>query len=268
MSKLIVAALDRSVTSGPVLDTARVAAERIGAELRAVHVRDDGVAGVAALAAAAGVTLQIMEGPVASSLIRVLADEAVILGVFGIRREPFGEKPIGAIVLDVVQQTSKPIIAVPPGQGSRKSNPLRRLLIPLDGTREAARAIDRMGGRLAEAGVEILALHVFDAQRVPRFSDQPQHEVEAWMREFLARSFPRPGAQLHTRRGWASAAILEVASEQEADMIALGWRQDLSAGRAAVVRELLSRTTVPILLVPMAQEPAASSADTGARRWS
>jgi hypothetical protein len=33
-------------------------------------------------------------------------------------------------------------------------------------------------------------------------------------------------------------------------MIALGWSQDLAPDRAAVVREVLTRTDVPVLLLP------------------
>jgi hypothetical protein len=33
-------------------------------------------------------------------------------------------------------------------------------------------------------------------------------------------------------------------------MIALGWQQDLTPPRAAVVREVLARTPVPVILLP------------------
>jgi hypothetical protein len=44
--------------------------------------------------------------------------------------------------------------------------------------------------------------------------------------------------------------VLEVAAAQGADMIALGWSQDLAADRAAVVREVLTRTDLPVMLLP------------------
>lgn len=37
-------------------------------------------------------------------------------------------------------------------------------------------------------------------------------------------------------------------------MIALGWAQELAEGRAAVVREALERSRVPVLLVPVAAQ--------------
>jgi Universal stress protein family len=105
----------------------------------------------------------------------------------------------------------------------------------------------------------VLALHVFDAERIPRFSDQPQHEVDVWEREFLARYCSQPGTRLHTRRGWASSAILEVATAEHADVIALGWAQDLSPGKAAVVRDVLGKATVPVMLLPLSAQPGAGT---------
>jgi hypothetical protein len=45
--------------------------------------------------------------------------------------------------------------------------------------------------------------------------------------------------------------VLEVASDEDVSMIALGWAQDLARGQAAVVREVLGRSPVPVLLVPV-----------------
>jgi hypothetical protein len=114
--------------------------------------------------------------------------------------------------------------------------------------------------QLCDCGLQVLALHIFDAERIPRFSDQPQHEVEVWEREFLARYCSQPGTQLQTRRGWASSAILEVATAEHADVIALGWAQDLSPGKAAVVRDVLGKTTVPVMLLPLSAQPGAGTA--------
>jgi hypothetical protein len=103
--------------------------------------------------------------------------------------------------------------------------------------------------------VEILALHVFDAPTLPRFWDRPQYNHEAWSKEFLARWCPTPGARLALRAGRPGGQVLAVAAAQGADMIALGWSQDL----AAVVREVLTRSDVTALLLPCvaAAQPAA-----------
>jgi len=88
---------------------------------------------------------------------------------------------------------------------------------------------------------------------------------KVWEREFLARYCSQPGTRLHTRRGWASSAILEVATAEHADVIALGWAQDLSPGKAAVVREVLGKATVPVMLLPLSAQPGAGTAIRPAR---
>ena len=42
-----------------------------------------------------------------------------------------------------------------------------------------------------------------------------------------------------------------VADEVDADIVALGWAQELEAGRGPLVRAVLMRGTVPLLLVPV-----------------
>jgi nucleotide-binding universal stress UspA family protein len=104
------------------------------------------------------------------------------------------------------------------------------------------------------------------------FSDQSHHEVRAWSAEFLRRH-ARPisvTSPLRLRVGQAGDEVLVVAAQERVDLIVLGWRQDLSAGRAAVVRSTLLRATVPVLLIPRprearAQIPAAHAHGRAAR---
>jgi hypothetical protein len=46
--------------------------------------------------------------------------------------------------------------------------------------------------------------------------------------------------------------ILDVAATEHADLIALGWTQNLSPGRAETVRTIVAQTSTPILLLPVA----------------
>jgi hypothetical protein len=57
------------------------------------------------------------------------------------------------------------------------------------------------------------------------------------------------------RCGKAADVILEAATSEHADVIALAWAQDSSAGRAAVVKNALLRADVPVLLVPVVHQP-------------
>jgi nucleotide-binding universal stress UspA family protein len=249
MTRTILAALDSTAAAAPVLDAARAIADLLDVGLEAIHVPENGHTTVTALAHAAGVPLRLVNGPALDALSGALSADDILLAVLGIRRKAVAGEPIGHIALPLVQQAHKPVIAVPPGFLSRELDRLKHVLVPLDGTRHVARGMEPSVQLLSGAGVRVVALHVFDHERIPRFSDQPHHEILAWEKEFLARHCP--GAVLQTRLGRASPAILEAALTERVGIIALGWRRDLSAGRAAVVRDLLTRSTVPILLVPL-----------------
>ena len=55
---------------------------------------------------------------------------------------------------------------------------------------------------------------------------------------------------MQVRLGRREEEILRAVNETEPDLVALGWAQELAAGRAPVVRELLERGRIPVLLVP------------------
>jgi len=151
----------------------------------------------------------------------------------------------------VAQQSAKPVVLVP--AGARDQTPrIRRVLLPLDGTAQSASAVADAAERLARAGAELVVLHVFDAQTVPKFWDQHAHAGQAWGQEFLARYCALPGARLELRSGAAAEHVVEVAGTEQADMITLAWSQQLEPGRALVVRRAVLDAGVPVMLVPVA----------------
>jgi hypothetical protein len=103
---------------------------------------------------------------------------------------------------------------------------------------------------------------VHEEDSIPRFTDQPQHEHAAWEQEFLARWCPWGigRVQLESRVGRSDVLVPVVAQECRCDLIALGWSQELAAGRAPVVRAALERSRVPVLLLPAVAAPGASVA--------
>jgi nucleotide-binding universal stress UspA family protein len=127
------------------------------------------------------------------------------------------------------------------------------VLVPLDGTSVTATALTETIALARDAEVEVNVLHVHEEDSLPLFSEQPQHETESWAREFLARYCPTADlGRLHLRVGRPSEHVVRVAQETDTDLIALGWAQDFSPGRAAVVREALERSRISVLLVPVA----------------
>jgi hypothetical protein len=125
------------------------------------------------------------------------------------------------------------------------------LLVPLDGTGETAEAVrDVLGGIGTDADLELVVLHVFEADSIPAFSDQFGHEAEAWGDEFLRRWLPDDlgKTRLETRVGRAGDVVR--AACEDADFVAVAWKQDLTPGRAQVVCALLADATVPVVLLP------------------
>ena len=248
----ILAAIDASAAARPVLDTAVVLGRRLRLPVVALHVRQDGVEPERLLAARAAVELRLAVGVPAQAIVGALGGTDVAMAVFGVRGHPGGPRPAGSTALAVASQASKPVVVVPPEPQDPPPAGLHRVLVPLDGTPDAARAVEQAMRWFAGSGVAIVSLHVFDAATVPRFWDRPEHDHAAWSREFLARNAPAAGRHLEVRSGWPSDRILEVAGTERADMIALGWRRRLAPDRAAVVRDVLARTPVPVILLPHA----------------
>lgn len=247
---MLIAAIDNSAAARPVLATAAVFTRFLQAELEAVHVHEDGAGTAVAAAAAAGVPLRTLEPPVLESLLAVGREADVQAVVVGARSTPAGRRPAGHLALALIGSSRKPVVVVPPQ--SQLDHSLERILVPLDASTKTAAALEETIELMHEAAVEVVVLHILQPGSLPLFSDQPQHEAEAWRHEFLARYSPQlERLRLETRVGVASELVHTVAKEIDADLIALAWSQDLTPGRAAVVRSLLERSDRPVLLLPV-----------------
>ena len=247
----VLVALDQTVAASSVLAASHEIAHALGADVTAVHVRQDGADDVRTLTARDGVMLEELEGPPAAQLAQALEDddEAVAL-VVGTRARPQGKREIGSTALEVVTSVHKPVFAIPPELPADFA--VHRVLVPLEGSASTSAAYP--AAQVPEAGrVDIVILYVLEEQALPSFSDQPQHEWEMFGREFLARYSPWPieHVSLETRVGRPEEYILPVAREMKCDVIALAWSQELTPGRASIVRDTLRRGTIPIVLLPV-----------------
>jgi nucleotide-binding universal stress UspA family protein len=248
----VLAAIDTSPCAGEVLEVARAVGEFFDAGVAALHVREDGRELVLAAARDAGVELLERDGPPIDAIVAAAGDPDVVAVVLGARGVHSGPRPAGRTALDVITRLAKPVVVVPPDGAVRVR--ISRVLVPLEGSLESSEAV---AGTIARAGhrdVEILVLHVYGPETMPAFEDQPQHAVPAWADEFLARFVAVPSAHVEVVRhvGVAGDRVVAVAQEVGADLIALGWSQELAPGRAQIVRETLARSSVPVLLVPAA----------------
>jgi len=224
----VLAVLGRG-SEGPVIQMAEVIARLAGGQVRPVRL-------------AAGLS----PGRAARQVIRALHQPRTVAGVLS------GDEMARPLWQPVAQQAAKPVVLVP--AGARLPRQIRRVLLPLDGTARSAAAVAEAAERFARGGAELVVLHVFDAQTVPRFWDQHAHAGQAWEQEFLARYCALPGARLELRSGAAAEHVAKVAGAEQADMIALAWSQRLEPGRAAAVRRTVLEAEVPVMLTPMPED--------------
>ena len=248
--KNVIAALDNSAAAASVLATAKKLGAAFGADVDAVHVGEDSDRIAAAAAAGAGLELRRLEGEVVPALARAAAAADAVALVVGARGLPTG-RTIGSTALEVITSQPKPVVVVPPD--ARRPERLERVLVPLEGTPLTSLAPRTLIQLADDAQIEVVVLHVHDEATLPLFTDQPQHEADAWREEFVARYCPWGigSVRVEVRVGRREEEIVRAAAEDEADLIALGWDQKLAAGRAPVVRELLERGRTPVLLIPL-----------------
>jgi nucleotide-binding universal stress UspA family protein len=257
MRKVLVA-LDNSLAARTVIPNGRALATLLDADIEALHVRVDGERTVREAAEAVGLPLRITSGPVVESLVDAGTPRDVIALVLGARGSDVARRPLGSTAANVATALPKPVLIVPPG--AEPEGAFRRVLVPIEGTFSSSLAPRVVLELAAGTRINAVALHVYDESSVPAFTDQPQHEQPAWGREFLRRFCPWGigDVKLETRVGRSGELIAQVADEFDCDLIALGWSQELSGGRAPVVRETLQRTSRPVLLVPVRTPPNGS----------
>lgn len=258
----IVAAVDGSPVSRAVLRTAATLAKLLGADAEALHVGEPDSPDVERLAIEAGLPLRRLAGVPQEVIGRVLAGPDVQLGVLGARGAETGRRPAGRTALAVLQTVRRPIVVVPPDADGPLDGRLDCVLAPLDGSEASANAVAASLRMFCARGVDVVVLHVFEAATVPRFWDQAQHAQPVWEEEFRARYCDEVGVRVQLRSGVPGEHVLAVAAQDQADLIVLGWAQDLSAGRARTVRETLSGAAVPVLLVPLSG-PGRDRGDSG-----
>lgn len=249
----VLAAIDDSAAARCVLSAAGNLAALFDADVEALHVVEEPPrATAAAAAAAAGVVFRETAGDAVDRIVEESKAPGVIAIVVGCRSLEAGPA-VGHVAIEVVKAVDKPVLAVPPSVP--EPHPVQRILVPLDGTGATTSALREVLEEVHhDNGPELVAVHVFEPDSLPRFGDQLTHEVEAWSEEFLDRYSPvGPGRlRLELRVGMPADVLRSVAEEVGADLVAVGWARDLSAGRASIVRALLRSSPVPVLLLPVA----------------
>jgi nucleotide-binding universal stress UspA family protein len=246
---VVVAMLDSSAAARPVLETAIRVGQLTGSEVEALHVsRSDGShSAVETLASRYPVSFRVCPSPVLPSLLEALSAPEVVAAVVGARSVPSGRRPLGGTAQQIVESADKPLVIVPPEVISPQA--FRSLLVPLEGTDDTSRAVIEQLGPLIADEVEVVVLHVFTDATLPPMLDRPEYDLDILGKEFLHAQFPHT-SRIELRLGPVARRIREVSAEQGTDLIVLSWLQDNSPHRAAVIREILAASAIPVLLLP------------------
>jgi nucleotide-binding universal stress UspA family protein len=237
----VLAALDNSLAVNPVLVMARALARVLGSRIEAIHVTDEDAEAAKEATLAAGVPLRLASGPVVERLVAAGQADDVAAMVMGARGTLGSGNPLGSTALAVVTSLETPLVVVPPAAEVHPR--LRRVLVPLEGTTSSSLAPRSIIEVASGAELEVVVLHV----------DGSSEDDEHWTREFLSGFCPwgLGDVRLERRSGDREDLVRLVAEESQSDLIVLGWAQQLSEGRAPVVRATLERSKIPVMLIPV-----------------
>ncbi len=243
----IVAAIDNSAATRPVLSFAVALGEVLGADVDAIFVADDSEQTASAIAESYGLACSILRGdPLEVILERAGGHDAVAI-VVGARHRLTGRHP-GHLAREIADALEKPVLLVPPE--AEPCERLRTAVIAMEGTPAKARSLKAAIDLASGLDLELVVVHVDDEDSIPSFSDQTAHETEAYADEFLARYLPgAPKARLELRIGVPADEIIGLCQSVGADVLAIGWPHTSDASRGAVAREILDRSHIPVLLV-------------------
>ena len=248
MTTTVLAAVDTTDAAGHVLRTACNLAHVLEAGTLAVHVGED-PGRTRELAEELGASMIVVAGEPADEIVRIGERPDVAVVVLALSGSASRHAP-GHTAQAVATRLSKPVLVVPADAAVRRG--LTRMLFPLDGSRGVSAQLRPLIAGYVSAGFEVIALHVFQPDTVPRFLDGAE-DANVWREEFLAEHCAELGIRLATCPGPTAESLLEVADREDVDIIAMGWRQDLSPHHAAVVRKVLTTADRPVALIPLAE---------------
>lgn len=266
----IMVPVDGTACATSALPVARGLADLHGASLHLIHVTEHPLPAHELLQKLnlppeqmKGLVLDQLTGPPASSIIRVVHEQAGIAIVMCPHTAP--EKPrgtLGSVARAVLQAAGCPVVLVPPERGAQPWA-LHRLLLPHDGTPASTAAVEPAGLLALRSHARFTVLHVAapgtprpepGAFGVPRYMDHPEHEWPSWAHEFLDRARILGHApegvkmQLVLATGEPGHAIIKFARQEQSDLIALPWRGKLEPEQEPTATLVIREAPCPLIV--------------------
>lgn len=248
----ILAAIDDSAATRPVVALAQWFAALLDVEVVALHVSENGDGLTAqATADAAGVKFALRAGDPVPTIRDAAADSEVHAIAIGARGLPAYKLPAGHVALDLIRSVAKPVIVVPPDV-RMPSDARLRMLAPVDEDPGSAAALRELLEQMHPPELELVLLRVFDAQHIPPFANHGTYDADSFAEEYVRRTVPTESARtrVEMRVGQPAHTILAVERELASDVVVLGWGRNLTGERASVVKRLLAHSTTPLILLP------------------
>jgi nucleotide-binding universal stress UspA family protein len=246
----VLAAVDNSAASRPVICMAKVLAPILGATVEAAYVSEDDGDTARGCAEALSVPFRAVQGDPLEQLLALISRDEVVAAAIGVRGLPGGQRPPGHLALAVADRSEKPLLVVPPE--TRAPEALHRVLVAMEGTPSRPRQLKRALQLVDSLGLEVIIVHVDDRDSIPSFSDQVQHETDAYADAFLAQyASGLHRSQLELRIGEPVDEILKVADSSGADIVAMGFPAGAGPNHGLTAREVLRRNPGATLLVPV-----------------
>jgi hypothetical protein len=243
----VLIALDEDLAVRPIAAVGLAIAELLEADTSALHVGGTVPLLAGRVCDELHVRLTVRRGRVVPVLRSEMDADDVVASVVGMRSRPTGRRPGGRTTIRLMTSARKALVVVPPDLAS--SWTLRRILVPINGALSSP--VRQIISRASELALGTMILHVHDETSIPLFEDQRQHEGEAWTEEFIARNDGTDRGNVTIRVGDPAVEIERFVGTEHPDFIVLAWSQDLSSGRAEVVRASMEQLRVPVMLVPL-----------------
>ncbi len=271
-SPRVMVALDGSSAAATALPVALAVAEQLSARVQVLHVASAAIAEPTLRRQLhvdsdelRGLEISLRVGDPVSCILDATGDpqvEVVVLTTHG--RVIEAGRELGRVARAVIARTRQPILLVRP-EAARVPGPLRRLLLPLDGTPKTATALKPAADLACRLAASIDVLYVASpgqappgepgSMGVPRYVDQAHHEWPNWAGEIVERLCACAGMaadvpiRVYLGQGDIGPEIARFAAEHEHDAVILVRRSHLEPGRARVLRAVLDLTSCPVMLV-------------------